>query len=59
MHYCHYILSKCCNGWKSAAAPERYTSIESVLSEYENERLQIRYLDKYDYVSLLNKGLRE
>ena len=30
-----------------------------VLTEYENERLQIRYLDKYDYVSLLNKGLRE
>ena len=30
-----------------------------VLSEYENERLQIRYLDKYDYVSLLNKGQRE
>lgn len=30
-----------------------------VLSEYENERLQIRYLDRYDYVSLLNKGLPE
>ena len=28
-----------------------------VLSEYENEKLQIRYLDKYDYVSLLNKSL--
>lgn len=30
-----------------------------VLSEYENERLQIRYLDQYDYVSLLNKKLTE
>ena len=47
MHYCHYILSKCCNGWKSAAAPERYTSIESVLSEYENSSCFI----KRDYES--------
>ena len=26
-----------------------------VLTEYENERLQIRYLDRFDYVSLLNQ----
>ena len=27
-----------------------------VLTEYSNDKLKIRYLDKYDYVTLLNKG---
>lgn len=27
-----------------------------VLSDFENERLQIRYLDRYDYVALLNSS---
>lgn len=27
-----------------------------VLTEYSNDKLKIRYLDEYDYVTLLNKG---